>query len=132
MCSSRVAQVVQAFKLSFEDFSNLGGFLWSERVKMRPAIGGEKAVLSPHSQIFNPQPSVLSPQSSVLSPQKCPKTMFWSQKLDLRHFRSECRENLNKRTLMIKFRNKSGFEDSPQLVPSCVAGRSKNMLCTLI
>ena len=68
----------------FEDF------LWSQRVKMRPAIGGKK--------------------SSVLSPQKC------SQKLNLRHF---SRENLNICTLCIKFRNKSGFEGSPQLVPAC-------------
>ena len=34
---------------------------------MRPAIGGEKAVLSPQSSIFNPQSSLLSPQSTVLS-----------------------------------------------------------------
>ena len=74
---------------------------------MRPAIGGEKAVLSPQSSIFNPQ-------SSVLSPQK------FSQKLDLRHFSRKCRENLNIRTLRIKFRNKSGFEDSPKLVPACI------------
>ena len=66
---TRVAQVVQSCKPGFEDFSNLWGFLWSPRVKMRPAIRGEKAVLSPQSSIFNPQ-------SSVLSPQKCPKTMF--------------------------------------------------------
>ena len=51
----------------YEDF---WGFLWSQRVKMRPPIGGVKAVLSPQS-------SLLNPQSSVLSPQKC------SQKLDL-------------------------------------------------
>ena len=108
-----MAQVVQAFKLGFEDFSNLGGFLWSERVKMRPAIGGEKAVLSPQSSIFNPQSSVLSPQSSVL--RNAQKQCFCSQKLDLRHFSRECRENLNIRTLRIKFRNKSGSQDYPNL-----------------
>ena len=42
------------------------GFLWSQTVKMKPAIGGEKAVLSPQSSILNPQSSILSPQSSVL------------------------------------------------------------------
>ena len=104
----RVAQVVQSCKPGSEDFSNLWGLLWSQRVKMRPVIGGEKAVLSP--------------QSSILSPQKCccrnaQKQCFCSQKLDLRHFSRECRGNLNIRTLRIKFRNKSGFEDSPQLVP---------------
>ena len=63
--SSRVAQFVQAFKPGFEDFSNLWGFLWSLRVKMRPAIGGEKAVLTPQSSLLNLQASILSPQSSV-------------------------------------------------------------------
>ena len=75
---------------------------------MRPAIGGEKAVLSPQS-------SILNPQSSVFSPQKCPKQCLCSQKLDLWHFSRECRENLKIRTLRIKFRNKSVFEDSPNL-----------------
>ena len=49
---------------------------------MRPAIGGEKAVLSP--------------QSSVL--RNAQEQCFCSQKLDLRHFSRECRENLNIRT----------------------------------
>ena len=73
------SQALRTFSI-YEDF---WGFLWSQRANMRPAIGGEKAVLSPQSLIFNPQSSVLSPQSSVLrpqssviSPQKCPKTMF--------------------------------------------------------
>ena len=56
---ARLAQVVQSCKQGFADLSNLWGFLWSQRVKMRPAIGGEKAVLSPQSSIFNPQSSVL-------------------------------------------------------------------------
>ena len=77
---------------------------------MRPAIGGEKVVLSPQSSIFNPQSSVL---------RNAQKQCFCSQKLDLRHFSRECRQNLNIRTLRIKFRNRSDFEDSPQLVPAC-------------
>ena len=48
---NRVAQVVQSCKPGFEDFSNLWGFLWFQRVKMRPAIGGEKAVLSTQSSV---------------------------------------------------------------------------------
>ena len=71
----------------------------------------------PQSSIFIPQSSVLSPQSLVL--RNAQKQCFCSQKLDLRHFSRECRENLNIRTLRIKFRNKSVFEDSPQLVPAC-------------
>ena len=95
------------------------------------------SVLSrPQSSVLNPQSSVLgshlSPQSSILKcgNQKDKKTLhfccknahkqyFCSQKLDLRHFSRECRKNLNIRTLRIKFRIKSGFEDSPQLVPAC-------------
>ena len=71
---------------------------------MRPAIGGEKAVLSPQSSIFNPQSSFL---------RNAQKQCFCSHKLDLRHFSCECRENLNIRILRIKFRNKSRFEESP-------------------
>ena len=52
------SQTVRIFPI-YEEF---WGFLWSQRVKVRPAVGGEKAVLSP--------------QSSILSPPKCPKTMF--------------------------------------------------------
>ena len=51
--------------------------------------------------------------------QKCKKKLcFCSQKLDLRHFNRECHENLNIRTLRIKFRIKLGFKDSPQVVPA--------------
>ena len=82
----------------YEDF---GGFLWSQRGKMRPARGGEGAVLSPQSSIFNPQSSVL---------RNAPKQCFCSQKLDLRHFSRECRENLNIRTLRIKL---DGWIDGP-------------------
>ena len=56
----------------YEDF---WGFLWSKGVKMRPAIEGEKAVLSPRSSIFNPQSSVLIPQSSVL--RNAPKNLIY-------------------------------------------------------
>ena len=65
------------------------------------------------------------PQSSVhkktlhLCCRNTKKQCFCSQKLDLRHFSRKCRENLNICTLRIKFRNKLGFEDSPQLVPAC-------------
>ena len=111
----------------FEDFF--------QRVKMRPAIGGEKAVLSPQSSDLKPQFLVLGPRSSnklcMCGNQKHKKTLhfccrntqkqcFCSQKLDLRRFSREYRKNLNIRTLRIKFRIKSGFEDSPQLVPVCL------------
>ena len=74
------SRAVRIFPI-YGDFCGLKG---SQRVKVRPAIGGEKA---------HP-----TPQSSVLSPG----------------------ENLNIRTLRIIFRTKSEFEDSPQLVPSCL------------
>ena len=87
--------------------------MWSQRVKMRPAIGGEK--------------TVLSPQSSAL--ENAQKQCFCSQKLDLRHFSRKCRENLIIRTLRIKFRNKSGFEDCPQLVPACKEESTVKISC---
>ena len=140
--TARVAQVVASWQAAGKDFSNLWGFLrifWSQRVKVRPAIGGEKAVLSPqssvlspHSSVLSPQSSVLIPQSSVLSPQLCKfgsqkirkhyifvaemqkdTQYFCSKKLDLRHLSRECCENLNIPTLRIKCRFKSAFEDSP-------------------
>ena len=92
----------------YEDFCGLKGWKWGQ-------TEGVKRL----SSVLNPQSSILNPQSSVLSPQKCPKKCFCSQKLDLRHFSRKCRENLNIRILRIKFRNKSGFEDSPQIVPAC-------------
>ena len=67
----RVAQVVQAFKPGFEDFSNLWGFL-----RIFVVSKGENEA-SHRRWKGCPQSSVLNPQSSVLSPQKC------SQKLDL-------------------------------------------------
>ena len=70
------------------------------------------------SSVLNLQSSILSPQSSVL--RNAQKQCFCSQKLDLLHFSRKCRENFNIRSLRIKFRNKSGFEDSPQLVPACL------------
>ena len=61
-------------------FSNLWGFLLSQRVKMKPAIGGEKAVLSPQSSILSLHSSVLGPQFLVFSPlqSKC--------KISLKHW----------------------------------------------
>ena len=85
---SRVAQVVQAYKPGFEDFSNLSEFLRIFVVsKGENEASHRRWKGCPQSSILNLQSSVLSPQSSVLSPQKC------SQKLDLRHFSRECRDS---------------------------------------
>ena len=64
------------------------------------------------SSVLNPQSFVPCPPSPVLSPRKC------SQKLNFWHFSRKCRENFNICILRIKFGSKSGFEDSPQLVPA--------------
>ena len=94
---SRVAQVAQS---SFGGFLPIYEvFLWCQRVKVRPATGGEKAVLSPQS-------SILSPRSSVLTPQYT------------KRFSRECRENLYLRTLRTIMRIRSGLDDFPRLVPS--------------
>ena len=95
----RVAQVVQAFKPGFEDFSNLWGFL-----RIFVVSKGENEATHrwckgcPQSSVLNPQSSILSPQSSILS-------------LHLIHgiLVANVAKNLNIRTLRIRFRIKSGL-----------------------
>ena len=67
---------------------------------MRPAIGGEKAVL-------NPQSYFLDPQSSVISPQKC------LLGANVARISTYARAHFDEDKIQ------SGFEDSPQLVPAC-------------
>ena len=71
-CSSLQARLWGFFQF-VRIFPICEDFWWSQRVKMRTAIGGGKGC--PQSSIPNLQFSILSPQSSVHSPQKCPKTM---------------------------------------------------------
>ena len=74
---NRVAQVVQAFKPGFEDFSNLWGFLRifvvskgeNEASHRRWKGCPQSSVLSYQSSTINPQSSFLIHWASVLSPQ---------------------------------------------------------------